>query len=247
MKYGGDPIQLTLPFDDLQSEDEIHLTQSAERANSYNSIASILGRRDDTLLFMTMAVTMTSKHEMPIVRAYTGKIPNDIRGIHRVVRRGLYNVAPHFYFEDERILRYWNKPFETENILSNFPVSIGIDFSMTNEMLRPQKIHASFLNKLWVAWLQSRGHKVIPNISFPDEWDEDYWLEGWPRHSVIAVSSTGVLTHGNPKDWLRGVERIHNELHPTHILRYGPKVPGEDEKNCLFFSNDNIRSANGWK
>ena len=188
---------------------------------------------------------MTSKNEMPIVHAYTGLIPIDIRGIYRLSPQHNYNVAPHFYFDDSKIRPYWNNPFETEQFLSNFLVSIGIDFSMTNEMSRPQKIYASFLNKLWVAWLQSRGHNVIPNISFPDEWKEDYWLEGWPKNSIIAVSSTGVLHHGNPKEWLEAVERIRKELNPTYIIRYGPIIHGENQENCIYFDNDNKRSAYG--
>ena len=193
MNYGYYPLQNTLPFMDLPPMEENlsakTMVQKAAANESDTTIETILGHKDATLLFMTMAVSMTSKNEMPIVRAYTGDIPSDILGIHRAVPRMLHHIAPHFYFDDSRILQYWNKPFETEILLSNFKVSIGMDFSMTNEMSRPQKMYASFLNKLWVAWLQSRGHNVIPNVSFPDEWEEDYWLEGWPKHSVIAISS----------------------------------------------------------
>ncbi len=203
-------------------------------------------KKDPTLLFMTLCVTMTSENEMPMVSAYTGKLPKDIRGIHRVKNKSVPNVAPHFYFSDDRILQYFNAPFGTEKLLSPFDVSITMDFSMTMEMTRPQKMFASFLNKLWAAWLQSRDHKVIPNVSFPDEYWENYWLEGWPKNSIIAVSSVGVLTHGNPNGWLKGIERIRKELEPIHILRYGPMIPGEDRENCTYFNNDNKRSANGW-
>lgn len=250
-QYGFYPSQSTLPFPDLPPVEESLSAETKVPKTAANetdtTIDTILGHKDITLLFMTMAVSMTSKNEMPNVREYTGDIPSDILGIHRAVPRKLYNVAPHFYFDDSRIQQYWNKPFQTEKLLSNFKVSIGVDFSMTNEMARPQKIHASFLNKLWVAWLQSRGLKVIPNISFPDEWQEDYWIEGWPKHSVIAISSVGVLTHGNPKEWLKAVEKIRKLLQPIHILRYGPKIPGENEENCTYFANDNNRSANGWQ
>lgn len=251
MQYGFYPPQSTFPFLDLPSVEENLSTETTAQKTSANesdtTIESILGHKDTTLLFMTMTVSMTSKNEMPMVRAYIGDIPSDILGIHRAVPRKLYHIAPHFYFDDYRILQYWNKPFETEKLLSNFKVSIGIDFSMTNEMTRPQKIYSSFLNKLWVAWLQSRGHNVIPNVSFPDEWEEDYWLEGWPKHSIIAISSVGVTRHGNPKGWLNAVKRIREELVPICILRYGPIIPGEDTENCIYFANDNNRSANGWQ
>lgn len=250
MKFKYYPQQ-TLPFSDLPPLGETTSQQSEpERKaaqNSRSSIGSILEHKDPTLLFMTMAVTMTAKNEMPMVRPYAGKIPSDIRGIHRLAPKRLFHIAPHFFFDDDRIKEYWNKPFETAKTLSNFEVSIGLDFSMTNEMTFPQKINASFLNKLWAAWLQSRGLKVIPNISFPDEWELDYWLEGWPKHSVIAINSVGVIQHGNPGEWLKAVARIREELKPLHILRYGSVIPGENKDNCTYFTNDNNRSAYGWK
>lgn len=202
-------------------------------------------KKDPTLLFMTLAVTMTSENEMPIVAAYNGKRPTDIRGIHRVKDKAMPHLAPHFFFSDDRIRQFFDNPFKTEKILSNFDVSIGMDFSMTMEMTLPQKMYSSFLNKLWTAWLQSRGHKVIPNISFPDEYWKDYWLEGWPKHSIIAVNSVGVIRHGNPDGWLKGMARIRKELDPLHILRYGPKIPGENTENCTYFYNDTYSSANG--
>ena len=206
----------------------------------------ILTEQDKTLLFMTMAVTLSEKNEMPIVSGYNGEIPCDIRGIHRV--KGITNpmIAPHFYFDDNRIFQFWNKPFDTEKILSGFRYSISMDFSMTNEMGRPQKIYSSFLNKLWAAWLQSRGHQVIPNISFPDEYWEDYWIEGWPKHSIVAVSSVGVTRHGNSIGWLNGFDRILSELNPIKILRYGPPIAGESRDRCIYYNNDNNRSAHGW-
>lgn len=203
-------------------------------------------RPDFTLLSMTMVVTMTSVNEMPIVAPYSGIIPKDIRGIHRLNHCSDSTVAPHFYFNDGKIRKYFDDPFGTEEILSNFDVSISIDFSMTKEMARPQKVYSSFLNKLWEAWMQSRGFKVIPNVSFPYEYEDDYWIEGWPKNSIIAMSSVGVLTHGNPIVWNKGADRVRTELLPLHILRYGPKIPGENTENCTYFDNDNKRSANGW-
>ena len=207
----------------------------------------LLSQQDKNLLFMTLSVTMTSENEMPIVASYKDEIPNDIIGIHRVKNFSNPRIAPHFYFDDSRIHQYWNKPFETEKILSRFKCSISTDFSMTNEMGRPQKIYSSFLNKLWAAWLQSRGHNVIPNVSFPDEYWEDYWIEGWPKNSIIAVSSVGVKHHGSPKGFINGLDRIKSELKPIHILRYGPRIDGESDKDCTYFVNDNNRSAYGWK
>lgn len=199
--------------------------------------------KDDTLLFMTMAVTMTSENEMPIVAPYTSVVPNDILGYYRINSRTPSSTAPHFFFSDKKNKQYWEHPFRTEKKLSRFVASISPDFSMTVEMSTNQKRYSSFLNKLYAAWMQSRGHAIISNVSFPDEYWEDYWLEGWPKHSIIAVSSVGVLKHGNPSMWLKGMERIWDELLPIHVLRYGPIIPGERTENCTYFINDNKRAA----
>jgi hypothetical protein len=203
--------------------------------------------KDDTLMFMTMAVSMTADNEMPIVSAYTKRTPKDIRGYYRTNSSTPAWVAPHFFFCDKKNWTYFNNPFRTEKKLKRFECSLSTDFSLTAEMSTNQKRYSSFLNKLWAAWLQSRGHNVIANVSFPDEYWENYWIEGWPKHSIIAVSSVGVLTHGNPLVWLKGMERIWNELKPIHVLRYGPKIPGEKTENCTYFINDNKRAAEyGW-
>ena len=238
--YSGDDLP---PLNGKQAEGDPNLQEALKN----EGIETFLNQVDDTLLFMTMTVTMTSENEMPIVAPYAGPIPKDILGLYRTSDSTPADTAPHFFFTDKKIRSFWNKPFATEKKLEKFNSSISLDFSMTTEMSRSQKVYSAFLNKLWAAWLQSRGHNVIPNVSFPDEYWENYWIEGWPRHSIIAISSVGVARHGNPELWLKGVERIRKELQPTHILRYGPIVPGEDQENRTYFDNDNNRAANGSK
>lgn len=215
--------------------------------NSAIKQSNYKGRKTDkTLLFMTSEVTMTENYQMPIVAPYKGVLPENIMGINRAKYFSDPMISPHFFLEDNLINQYYYNPYRTEKILYNFHTSIATDFSMTNEMAFPQKIFSSFLNKLWAAWLQSRGHNVIANVSFPDEYWEDYWIEGWPKDSIIAVSSNGVIRHGNPCGWLKGFERIVTELEPIQILRYGPYIKGEPRERCIYFNNDTNRSVNGW-
>lgn len=203
-----------------------------------------MGYTTSDLMDMRLCVTLTTDYEMPIVKPTNIEIPTDIRSFHRVKRNmRKRDFIPHFYTDDNRIRRYMKNRYKTEEMLRNFNASISLDFSMTQEMSMSEKMYASFCNKLWAAWLQNLGHQVIPNVSFPYEVDEDFWIVGWPQNSLIAVSSVGVIRHGNPKVWLRGMERIRAVLKPTHILRYGSKIQGENEENCTYFDNDNNRLA----
>lgn len=199
---------------------------------------------DDTLLFMTLRVSMTSRYEMPIVAPLAFVSFTDILAYHRLKRVNAKCILPHFYVCDKKIKQAFSNPMRTLEKLSQFDASISMDFSMTQEMSRPQKMYSSFLNKLWAAWLQSYGLNVVPNVSWPDEVEQDYWLEGWPKESVISVSSVGI-SHGDPAIWLRGMERVRETLKPTTVIRYGSKIPGETEDNCIYIKNDNNRLANG--
>lgn len=211
---------------------------------SLSRAASPLERTDDTLLFMTSRVTMTEGYEMPIVAPLATLSFSDLRAYHRLKKDNLRDIIPHFYVSDQKNKQAFFHPFRTKGKLSRFDTSIATDFSMTQEMSRPQKVYSSFLNKLWAAWLQSYGMRVIPNVSWPYEYQEDYWLEGWPKNSIIAVSSVGI-SHGDVNGWLEGMERVWDELCPLHVIRYGSKVPEERTDNCTFIKNDNNRFANG--
>lgn len=232
------PEQLKLPFMELPMllQDGTTLTKPSDS----------LSRTDDTLLFMTLRVTMTSRYEMPIVAPLERVSFTDILAYPRLKKVSAPSIIPHFYVCDKKIKQAFSHPMRTLKKLRQFNASISMDFSMTQEMSRPQKIYSSFLNKLWAAWLQSYGLNVVPNVSWPDEVEQDYWLEGWPKDSVICVSSVGI-SHGDPTSWLRGMERIRQILTPISIIRYGSKVPGEIEDKCIYIKNDNYRLANGRK
>lgn len=120
-----------------------------------------------------------------------------------------------------------------------------MDLSMTSDMSYPEQIYHCYLNKLWAAYLQSLGMNVIPNVSWPADYHLDYWLDGLPRGSIISVSSVGI-SHSSRFGWLSGMERVWNELEPSHVIRYGSKVKGERETDCTYFNNDNNRAINGW-
>ncbi len=217
------------------------MSHSKRRSNKSNADLNM-----DLLLRMRLAVSLTSRYEMPIVAPYENRLPTDIRSINRV-KDDAYFIAPHFYVCDKLIRRFFNDALKVEKRLSNHMCSIGMDFSMTVEMAYAEKVFSSYLNKLWVAWLQYMGHNVIPNVSFPYEIEEDYWLEGWPTNSVIAISSNGIIRHGNPEVWLSGVKRIISVLRPKFILFYGSTIEGVEFENYRWFANDNNRSAYGRK
>lgn len=142
--------QPQLPFEDFSSQGKSELSNISANLLNIQDIDCRLNHRDATLLFMTSVVTLTEKFEMPIVAPYKDDIPSNIVGLHRLNNTAFSNIAPHFYFDDNRNLQYWNNPFETEKKLARFKYSISLDFSMTQEMSRPQKCTHLFVTSFGV-------------------------------------------------------------------------------------------------
>lgn len=47
--------------------------------------------------------------------------------------------------------------------------------------------------------------------------------------------------------WLEGYKVMLETLEPTHILRYGAKIEGENEAISTYYDNDNKKFAKyGW-
>ncbi|MBR1808024.1 MAG: DUF4417 domain-containing protein [Paludibacteraceae bacterium] len=198
-------------------------------------------------------VTLTNKFQQPILQAYTGTPPDIIRAVPRTKENERNTTCGHFYIEDAKIERYWNNLPKYERQLSQFKALIAPNLSCTEQMPLEAKRWNVFRNKLMAAWLQSRGISVIPDVMWWKNADMDWCLDGIPRHSVIAINSTGLRRNENSKQiWLEGYKQAVEILKPTMILRYGAKQSGEYEQISRYYPNDNQllaqerRNGYGW-
>lgn len=189
-------------------------------------------------------VSFTSRYQMPLVQPYLGEIPEKILSFNRARAHASDGAAVHFYIADGFFECVWNKPEVYLPMLQRFPFVISTDFSLYSDMLLPEVMWNTFRNKLLCAWWQKHGVNVIPNVSWCKEWSYDFVLEGYPKDSIISINSTGIGTDKTAKAlWLKGYQRVLEELHPKHILRYGAMQEGEEVSISTFFKNDNFNGV----
>ena len=189
---------------------------------------------------LCQSVTLTSKYQQPIIQAYTGAPPDVIRAVPRTVANERTFICGHFYIADEKIERYWNCLPKYENQLAQFKALIAPNLSCTEQMPLEAKRWNVFRNKLMAAWLQSRGISVIPDVMWWENADMEWCLDGIPKHSVIAINSTGLRRNVRSKQiWLEGYKHIVKILQPIVILRCGAKQSGEYEQISRYYPNDN--------
>lgn len=127
-------------------------------------------------------------------------------------------------------------------ILSRFKYVISPDFSQHLDMPQFLCMQNSWWNSAFGAYWQSLGINIIPNVSWSRPDSFDYAFTGLPKHGVVAINCTAIK--GNPMSryfWMKGYDAAINVLDPKLIIRYGDKMPNEDETRSIYFENENLK------
>lgn len=193
-------------------------------------------------------LSTTGQYEMPVVRAINCSAPKDIVALYHIDRCKVEGCIPHFYTEDRKFESTWTFPRKSLCKIARYQMVISPDFSVYEDLAFPQKLWNIFRNKALAAWWQYNGLNVIPNVSWMYGKDYAMSFDGWPKNSVIAVNSTGINEDAKCKTmWLEGYKVMLESLKPTHILRYGAKIEGENKTISTYYDNDNKKFVMyGW-
>ncbi len=183
--------------------------------------------------------------DMPVIEPYNGALPTSLLPFHEA-RANYYkhttlSGCPHFYIDDSYFTCLLNDLPKYTTMLAGFPAVIGPDFSLKIDMDDPLKMYNSYINKMATRYFQLHGVKAIPNVVWADPKSYDYCFAGYPENSIVAINSMGIK--GNRQSvffWLKGYEEMINKLRPTHIMRYGPIINGEDENISTYYTNNHL-------
>ena len=146
-----------------------------------------------------------------------------------------------FYINDDRFANRLTHPWDYTAFLQQYEGVIAPDLSMYIDMDYPERLSNNYWNKVLTAYWQNRSVNIYPNVSWslPDSYE--YCAAGLPPRSVVAINSMGVLKENfSQAIWLDGYNYMVNTLEPTCILRYGPKILGEDESRSIYLENKQL-------
>lgn len=125
----------------------------------------------------------------------------------------------HFFEYECKFVRCWEQPTKYMNLLSQFGLIISPDFSMYTDFPRAIQIYNKYRNHWLARYWQEQGLIVIPNIGWSTEDNWDWQFEGYPKHSIVAVSNIGCMREKVPKQiFLKGYQEMLKRLEPTEIL-----------------------------
>lgn len=144
------------------------------------------------------------------------------------------NIGVHFFLHDYQFERVWKYPDRYTECLSKFAFVLSPDFSPYADTPKALKVFNVY-RKMWCGrYWQEHGLKVIPTITWGNDEDLEWCLEGVPKHSIIAISTMGEGRWANFRALKANWHRILDTLEPETILLYGKDLSNELEGNILF-------------
>lgn len=143
-------------------------------------------------------------------------------------------IGVHFFLHDYQFERVWKYPDRYTECLSKFAFVLSPDFSPYADIPKALKVF-NIYRKMWCGrYWQEHGLKVIPTITWGNDEDLEWCLEGVPKHSTIAISTMGEGRWANFNSLKSNWHRILDRLEPETILLYGKDLSNELEGNILF-------------
>ncbi len=135
----------------------------------------------------------------------------------------LASVAIHFFLDDYRFERVWNRPFKALTFLKGYEMALTPDFSLYHDWPLTLQLWNTYRSRWCGCFWQAQGLTVIPTVSWGTEESYRFCFTGIPRRSVVAISTVGVdfrhlLTHYL---FVNGYREMVKRLEPVQVLCYG--------------------------
>lgn len=193
---------------------------------------------------ISLGLDKIGPYDMPIIRPnYVIPTVTDTTPFDRIsAKRSNRDSIVIFYINDDRFAKRLTHPWDYTELLLQYDSVIAPDLSQYTDMDFSERLSNNYWNKVFTAYYQKRKVNIYPNVtwSLPDSYE--YSLAELPHKSVIAINSMGVQkSNFSTSLWLDGYRFMVHALKPTCILRYGPRIYGEDESISLYLDNKQIK------
>ena len=144
------------------------------------------------------------------------------------------NKGVHFFLHDYQFERVWKYPDRYVEVLKKFAFVLSPDFSPYANTPKALKIYNVY-RKMWCGrYWQEHGMKVIPTVTWGNDEDLEWCLDGIPKHSTIAISTMGEGRWANFRALKSNWSHIIDKLEPETILLYGKDLSNELDGNIVF-------------
>lgn len=125
----------------------------------------------------------------------------------------------HFYQEDHKFNRVWNKPEIYLSGLKKYPGVFSPDFSLYTDTPIPLQMWNHYRKQWCGAYWQSQGITVVPTIGWSSEESFTWCFDGIPEKAVVSVSASGIVNDKEGRiKFISGYEKMLEALEPVKVL-----------------------------
>lgn len=131
-------------------------------------------------------------------------------------------LGVHFFIDDYRFERVWNKPEQLAKMLKQFKVVMTPDFSTYLDFPEAVRIFNHYRRHWCGAFWQERGMTVIPNIQWGYKDSYSWCFDGDPVGGIVAVSNVGMMRSKDTRErFMDGYKEMLIRLQPKKVLLFG--------------------------
>lgn len=135
----------------------------------------------------------------------------------------------HFFMDDYKFEVMWKDPEPRIERMKEYRAVLTPDFSMYTEMPLSIKVYNTFRSRWCGAYMQDKGIKVIPTVSWGEPNTFWFCFDGISKGSVVAVSTIGVRKEKSL--FMQGYEEMMRKIKPQAVICYGE--PFEEMKGKI--------------
>ena len=129
--------------------------------------------------------------------------------------------ACHFFLDDYRFERVWNRPSIYVPRLSQFPVVLTPDFSLYLDWPFSVNLWNVYRSRWLGRYWQEHGITVIPTVGWAGESSFSFCFQGIPVGSTVALSPPDVRSSDVLYKFLAGFQEMLRQVRPIAVWSYG--------------------------
>lgn len=187
--------------------------------SKYNSTRS--GCKDVFHAFLVKNATYDHSLEIPCLKTEK-RVPDKLISFSKAISSKETDSWVHFYEDDVKFERLWNKPNKYLSILKKFNGVITPDFSVYRDMPLVMQQWNIYRSRAIGHWLQENDIPVIPNVRFGDSRTFEASCAGIEKNGVISIGSHGCIKLLRERSYFEeGLAYIIKKLEPSTIVVYG--------------------------
>jgi hypothetical protein len=129
--------------------------------------------------------------------------------------------ACHFFLDDYRFERVWNRPSVYVPRLSQFPVVLTPDFSLYLDWPFSVNLWNVYRSRWLGRYWQEHGITVVPTVGWAGESSFSFCFQGIPVGSTVALSPPDVRSSDVLYKFLAGYREMLRQVRPAAVWSYG--------------------------